>query len=1410
MSTMTTKSRLFIDLDGTVARFYDASPNYLEEMYEKGYFRNLQPYENMTEGIRLFMEQHKDVEVFALSAKVNGEPPYCEAEKQEWLDEYLPEIDREHRLFTEIGHNKAEYIPNGISNTDVLYDDYNKNLIDWENSGGVALKCHNNINMKGLGAYGGDKVMWEGQVLKNDIEPQDIANSLYETVSAAQSMSSVNGKPLNETVRTALKLINDYSVAEFGDTSAFDDVQDLSDVPLAYTTDSEQDNHGIYQTFSEKNVQVENIKSKSNTLIVDIFGGPGAGKSTTALQLVAELKKLGYHADYVSEVAKELVYAKDFEHLDGTLKNQSKILSEQKRRLDIMLDNVDVVVTDSPLLLYIVYLKENAPEYIESVFSQYENYNNYNVVVERDLSVKFEQEGRIHNLEESIKKDDEIITLLDSHNIDYQRFDRNNIAGILDGIVSKINDIKINESITADNTETVSVANVETGEIAVTKEFPIQVSADLENFRIVTEYDNVVAHIDSYNSLEEMNELCFENLNFDDLIYLSEKEKQSAIDKTIIYSTEYNGEIDYFKAEDKRLSVLFEKLSEDKPYAELSKAEKISASDFAEIEQSKNLIASVTFDLDNDNVGIYRLRRAVSEGNRTPNDFISEEHSIAEMKQLVAEAKLNSLNIEKDFLSRLDQRISERSEKNVVDIIDQYNSSGKSFHEFFEENKDKVMATYTDDMDTPYYSRHIERHWLSEKIYIERRLGSDTFGDRTAKTENIVLVNVYDPSKGSILDNTIDGMSWEERLNLPVETETIGKYLIEDLKPSESPLILSAYSDLFGEENIKRAYLKSCVEEAENEIAELRSYEDISPYGGEDVYISNFESYLLESLDNAQGMGYASVGEAALKCVELGLIDEKRRENVIYEIYDSAESIKQGYAKGLLSKEDVKSLTKRHDPEIYEPKKIADSLFEIRGMTEKRDKLLAAIKLYSAKSEYYRNLGNLEKSKILDDRVTACIKGYDCYSKQIVDIYNSVFPFVFHTNGLENVETENIPVSIYLNGKQTQFYEHRTTTDADALQKASMECFEQCVGFEPPENYYSFDAKTCDELYTLIGEKPPKRYKGVDAVKLPFETSKKVDLIIKLIDTELYKIACIENQKDLLEGTNLETAIDSMKERYESSMKVISKIDEIKSKISANEADIENLKDIKPNLVNRVLRHSEMKKSRIAKENLMKNKAEIEQAYSELDGISHSMENLREKFADCYSKNLTSCKPSIKIHYPDDEKSYEIYSLSDIEKISQTSKELNKLLKNDFNERVEEVNVDFQSIYDNKSDMVLERERVSAYLADKMPSEYLHVDKMRQLESMVVDTKGLDYKYVKVPKDCAQEFKKSCNEQNIDFALSSGKNTDRYYVARYRGVQQKAITKILKTIEYCFIEDTAALAAAAQQNNSMSSAATMM
>ena len=36
-------------------------------------------------------------------------------------------------------------------------------------------------------------------------------------------------------------------------------------------------------------------------LVINAYGGPCSGKSTTCLHLVAELKKRGYNAEYVSE-----------------------------------------------------------------------------------------------------------------------------------------------------------------------------------------------------------------------------------------------------------------------------------------------------------------------------------------------------------------------------------------------------------------------------------------------------------------------------------------------------------------------------------------------------------------------------------------------------------------------------------------------------------------------------------------------------------------------------------------------------------------------------------------------------------------------------------------------------------------------------------------------------------------------------------------------------------------------------------------------------------------------------------------------------------------------------------------------------------------------------------------------------
>ncbi len=168
--------------------------------------------------------------------------------------------------------------------------------------------------------------------------------------------------------------------------------------------------------------------------VINIYGGPGVGKSTTALQLVAELKKRGINADYVSEYAKELVYAKNLDKLDGSIQNQREIFHEQKSRLDITLAGAEVAVTDAPLLLNAIYLKEKSNSYTQDVLKKYNEYKNFNIFIERDLSTPFETEGRIHNLKESIEKDAEIISMLYANQIPFQRFDRNDISQIAETI----------------------------------------------------------------------------------------------------------------------------------------------------------------------------------------------------------------------------------------------------------------------------------------------------------------------------------------------------------------------------------------------------------------------------------------------------------------------------------------------------------------------------------------------------------------------------------------------------------------------------------------------------------------------------------------------------------------------------------------------------------------------------------------------------------------------------------------------------------------------------------------------------------------------------------------------------------------------------------------------------------------
>jgi len=135
-------TRIFFDMDGVLAEYRQVP---VEEYLRKGYFAELAP---RRDALQALAELAGDpaFEVHTLSA-VYAENPYAEEEKREWLRRHLPQnaLKNLTSIFCLCGESKADAVPGGVRPTDILVDDYNGNLRDWQRQG-VAIKMLNGIN----------------------------------------------------------------------------------------------------------------------------------------------------------------------------------------------------------------------------------------------------------------------------------------------------------------------------------------------------------------------------------------------------------------------------------------------------------------------------------------------------------------------------------------------------------------------------------------------------------------------------------------------------------------------------------------------------------------------------------------------------------------------------------------------------------------------------------------------------------------------------------------------------------------------------------------------------------------------------------------------------------------------------------------------------------------------------------------------------------------------------------------------------------------------------------------------------------------------------------------------------------------------------------------------------------------
>jgi hypothetical protein len=166
------------------------------------------------------------------------------------------------------------------------------------------------------------------------------------------------------------------------------------------------------------------------TLVVNFFAGPGTGKSTTMAHCFAELKWKNVDCEMATEYAKDKVW----EGSEHVLENQFYVSGKQYHRLRRLNGKVDVILTDSPILLGLIY-GHREPQPFKDLLVEYHNtFNNLNIFLKREKP--FHQNGRLQDEEKAKGIDEELYNFVGSHKGDFLEIpaNRENVQTIVNCI----------------------------------------------------------------------------------------------------------------------------------------------------------------------------------------------------------------------------------------------------------------------------------------------------------------------------------------------------------------------------------------------------------------------------------------------------------------------------------------------------------------------------------------------------------------------------------------------------------------------------------------------------------------------------------------------------------------------------------------------------------------------------------------------------------------------------------------------------------------------------------------------------------------------------------------------------------------------------------------------------------------
>lgn len=152
-----------------------------------------------------------------------------------------------------------------------------------------------------------------------------------------------------------------------------------------------------------------------STLLVNLWGGPGTGKSTTATGLFSLLKRQEVLCEYVSEYAKDLTWKGDLQRL----RNSVLVSGEQIERQRMLQDKVDVIITDSPVMLACLY--SNNPYFKKALEYEYKSLCDFKTIeVFLERTKKYMESGRNQTETEALAIDKKAYSFLKSFDYTFE------------------------------------------------------------------------------------------------------------------------------------------------------------------------------------------------------------------------------------------------------------------------------------------------------------------------------------------------------------------------------------------------------------------------------------------------------------------------------------------------------------------------------------------------------------------------------------------------------------------------------------------------------------------------------------------------------------------------------------------------------------------------------------------------------------------------------------------------------------------------------------------------------------------------------------------------------------------------------------------------------------------------------